>query len=59
MKGVLSSIGVVLLTFSFAIAQSKQPNIIWLVSEDQSARHLYVTWISILITSTRIDMVVK
>ena len=36
MKGVLSSIGVVLLTFSFAIAQSKQPNIIWLVSEDQS-----------------------
>ena len=36
MKGILSSIGVVLLTFSFANAQSKQPNIIWLVSEDQS-----------------------
>ena len=36
MKGILSSVGVVLLTFSLTNAQSKQPNIIWLVSEDQS-----------------------
>lgn len=36
MTRFLSSISIVFLTFCLANAQSKQPNIIWLVSEDQS-----------------------
>ena len=36
MTRFLSSFSIVFLTFCLANAQSKQPNIIWLVSEDQS-----------------------
>lgn len=36
MTKFLSSFSIALLTFCFANAQGEQPNIIWLVSEDQS-----------------------